>query len=233
MKRHFRLWALFALSTCAGLACAQTAERQAPAAIQQAVDSFVRVQTAGLPGKVTYTLGSIDPRIALPACAAPEAFLPPGARLWGLTSVGVRCNGAAPWSIYVTAQIKVVGDFLVTARPLPQGHALAATDLAAQSGDLTQLPAGILTDPQLAVGKTLSAALAAGQPLRQDLLRAPLVVQQGQTVKLQSTGRGFRVTTDGRSLTNAADGQIAQVRTAGGQTISGVARAGGVVEITF
>jgi flagella basal body P-ring formation protein FlgA len=145
----------------------------------------------------------------------------------------VRCAGATPWSIYVTAQIKVVGNFVVTARPLGQGQALAATDVALQSGDLTQLPAGILTDPQLAMGKTLSAALAAGQPLRQELLRAPLVVQQGQTVKLQSSGHGFRVTTDGRSLTNAADGQIAQVRTAAGQTISGIARSGGVVEIIF
>jgi flagellar basal body P-ring formation protein FlgA len=233
MKRCFKWFAVFALSACAGAACAQAVARQAPATIHNAVDQYMRVQTAGLPGKVTYTIGGIDPRIVLPACAVPEVFLPPGARLWGVTSIGVRCNGATPWSIYVTAQIKVVGDYVVTSRPLGQGQALAATDVTMQSGDLTQLPAGIITDPQLIVGKTLTAALAAGQPLRQDLLRSPLVVQQGQTVKLQSSGRGFRVTTDGRSLTNAADGQIAQVRTSAGQTISGVARAGGVVEIAF
>lgn len=233
MKKFFTLVAMVALGVGGESACAQSVTRQAPSTIQTAVENYVRVQTAGLPGTVTYTIGGIDPRIVLPACAVPEVFLPPGARLWGLTSVGVRCAGATPWSIYVTAQIKVVGNFVVTARPLAQGQALAATDVALQSGDLTQLPAGILTDPQLAMGKTLSAALAAGQPLRQELLRAPLVVQQGQTVKLQSSGHGFRVTTDGRSLTNAADGQIAQVRTAAGQTISGIARSGGVVEIIF
>ena len=53
----------------------------------------------------------------------------------------------------------------------------------------------------------------------------------GQTVKLQSSGQGFRVSADGKSMTNAADGQIAQVRTSNGQTVSGVARAGGVVEM--
>jgi flagella basal body P-ring formation protein FlgA len=110
---------------------------------------------------------------------------------------------------------------------------LAAADLALQDGDLTQLPAGILSDPQQAVGKTLAAALAPGQPLRQDMLRSPLVVQQGQTVKLQSSGHGFRVTAEGRALNNAQDGQVAQVRGTSGQTISGIARAGGVVEITF
>jgi flagella basal body P-ring formation protein FlgA len=233
MKRLFKLLVLCVLSAGGGAACAQAVERQQPAAIQKAVENYLRVQTAGLPGKVTYTVGGIDPRIVLAACAAPEVFLPPGARLWGLTSLGVRCNSATPWSIYMTAQIKVVGDFVVTARPLSQGLALAPTDIAVQSGDLTQLPAGILTDPKLAVGKTLTSALAAGQPLRQELLRSPLVIQQGQTVKVQSSGRGFMVTADGKSLSNASDGQIAQVRISTGQTVSGVARAGGVVDISF
>jgi flagella basal body P-ring formation protein FlgA len=239
---------LFALATIAALGAApalaqrmnergepaaRAADRQEPFAIQQAVENYLRTQTAGLPGTVTYSVGAIDPRSVLPACPALEVFTPPGARLWGLTSLGVRCSGAAPWNIYVTAQIKVVGDYAVTARPLAQGQALTPADIAMQSGDLAQLPAGVLTDAQQAVGKTSLAALAPGQPLRQDLLRAPLVVQQGQTVVVNSSGRGFRVSADGKALNNAYEGQIAQVRTASGQTLSGVARAGGIVEIRF
>ena len=205
--------------------------RQDPRAIQQAVENYLRAQTAGLPGTVTYTVGAIDPRSALPACGALEVFTPAGARLWGLTSLGVRCSGDVAWNIYVAAQIKVVGDYAATARPLAQGQVLTAADITLQSGDLTQLPAGVLTDPQQAIGKTSTATLAPGLPLRQDLLRAPLVVQQGQTVVVHSSGRGFRVSADGKALNNAYDGQIAQVRTASGQTLSGVARAGGIVEI--
>jgi flagella basal body P-ring formation protein FlgA len=41
------------------------------------------------------------------------------------------------------------------------------------------------------------------------------------------------VTADGKSLSNATDGQIAQVRISTGQTVSGVARAGGIVDISF
>jgi flagellar basal body P-ring formation protein FlgA len=212
---------------------ARAGVRQQPLAIQHAVEHYLRTQTAGLPGAVTYTVGGIDPRSVLPACAALEVFTPPGARLWGLTSLGVRCGGATPWNIYVTAEIKVVGEYAVTARPVTQGQVLAPSDIAMHSGDLAQLPAGVLTDLQQAVGKTSLAALAPGQPLRQDLLRAPLVVQQGQTVVVLSSGRGFRVSADGKALNNAYDGQIAQVRTASGQTLSGVARAGGIVEIRF
>lgn len=244
MKNIRPLLAIWLLSLlCAATAYAQVydrrepsapaGERQDPRVIHRAVEQYLRAQTAGLPGAVTFTVGAIDARSVLPACAALDIYTPPGARLWGLTSVGVRCSGAAPWNIYVSAQVKVVGDYAVAARPLAQGQVLAPTDIATQSGDLTQLPAGVVTDPQQALGKTSIAAVAPGQPLRQDLLRAPLVIQQGQTVVVHSSGHGFRVSADGKALNNAYDGQIAQVRTASGQTLSGVARAGGIVEIRF
>ncbi len=234
MKRLFTLLALCTLGMQAGSAAyAQVTERQDPARINHAIENFLRAQTAGLPGKASYNIGSIDPRVALPSCAALEIYLPPGARLWGTTALGVRCSAPAPWSIHVSVQVKVAGDYVVTARPLSQGQAVALADLATQNGDLTQLPAGIVTDPQLAVGKTLTASLTAGHPLRTDLLRSPVVVQQGQTVKLRSSGHGFQISADAKSLNNASDGQIAQVRTANGQTVSGIARTGGIVEIKF
>jgi flagella basal body P-ring formation protein FlgA len=206
---------------------------QSVAAIHQAVDQFVRLQTSGLPGKINYTIGSIDPRLLLPACAALDVFIPSGARLWGQTTLGVRCGGAAPWTIYVNAEVRVSGNYLATTRAIAPGQVLTAADIVTQSGDLTLLPSGVLANPEHAVGKIAVAAVAAGQPLRYDLLRAPLAVQQGQSVKLMSSGAGFRVSAEGRALNNAQDGQVAQVRTASGQTVSGVARAGGSVEISF
>jgi len=69
--------------------------------------------------------------------------------------------------------------------------------------------------------------------VRRDMLRAPNVVAQGQGVRVVSEGPGFRVSTDGRALANAAEGQIVQVRAASGQTVSGIARAGGIVEVRY
>jgi flagella basal body P-ring formation protein FlgA len=58
-------------------------------------------------------------------------------------------------------------------------------------------------------------------------------MQQGQTVKIVSSGPGFQITAEARALNNAVEGQVAQARTAGGQVISGVARPGGVLEVNF
>jgi flagella basal body P-ring formation protein FlgA len=62
---------------------------------------------AGLPGEVSVKVGAVDPRTALAACPAPEAFLQPGARAWGKTTVGVRCTAPSSWTMYIQAQVNV------------------------------------------------------------------------------------------------------------------------------
>lgn len=195
-------------------------------------ERYVRLQTQGIPGKVQITMGKLDVS-RLPPCSAHEAFSPPGTRLSGKTHVGVRCLGPSVWSVLVPVQISVTGSYVTTSRPLGAGQVVTATDLTVLSGDLSTLPTGIVIDPQSAIGKTLRNSLGAGQPLRGDQLLAPLVIRQGQTVTVISKGPGFAVSAEGKAMNNATEGQLAQIRMSSGQTLSGVARADGSVEISF
>lgn len=218
----------------AGAAFAQSeAARQDPELLRKQAEQFLRIQTAGMPGQVKLSIGPVDPRTTLPACGAPEAFLPNGSRPWGRTTVGMRCNAPSPWTIYISATVRVMGSYLATAVPLAQGRVLQATDVVALKGDLTALPNGIITDTSQAVGRSLTISLRAGTPLRDDVLRSQQAVQQGQIVRLETNGRGFRVSAEARAINNAAAGQIAQARTTSGQVVSGVAKAGGIVEVTY
>lgn len=195
-------------------------------------ERFVRLQTQGLPGKVSVTMGKLDVS-RLPPCTAHDAYLPAGSRLSGKTYVGVRCLGPNIWNVLVPVQIAVTGNYVTTTRALVAGQALQASDLAILSGDLSSLPTGIVTDPNSAIGKTLRNSLGSGQPLRSDQLLAPLVIRQGQSVRVISKGAGFAVSSEGKAINNAAEGQMAQIRLNSGQTISGVARADGSVEVSF
>jgi flagella basal body P-ring formation protein FlgA len=159
--------------------------------------------------------------------------MPAGAKPWGRTNVAVRCQVEQSWSIFLPVHIRVVTDYLVTALPLTQGQTVTAGDLARREGDLSDLPAGVLTDERQAIGRTVSMSLGAGRPLRADLLRQPIVVQQNQSVKVVSQGPGFQVANEGRALNNGTEGQVVQVRLHSGQIVSGVARAGGIVAINF
>ncbi|HYD95679.1 MAG TPA: flagellar basal body P-ring formation chaperone FlgA [Noviherbaspirillum sp.] len=209
------------------------APRQDTGALRQTVEQFLLVQSAGLPGEINITVGQIDSRTSLPACAAPEAFLPNGSRAWGKTTVGVRCTAPSPWTIYVSATVQVLGEYVVTAAPLAQGKVVTQGDVLKMKGDLTTLPGSIITDPAQAMGRTAAISLPAGAPLRSDALRAQPAIQQGQTVRVVSAGPGFSVSAEARALNNAAEGQVAQARTASGQVVSGVAKAGGVVEVAY
>lgn len=200
--------------------------------ITAAVDQYVRGQTRGLPGRVDVTVAALDPRTQVSSCTALDPFTPPGNRLWGKTMVGVRCLAPAAWTIYVPVQVRVYAPYVVTNRPISAGQLLSATDLDSREGDLTTLPTGIITAPGQGVGKTLRNSVGGGQPLRADMLLSPPVIQQGQDVRLIYKGTGFAVSNEGKALNTAADGQIARARTGGGQTVSGIARPGGIIEIT-
>jgi flagellar basal body P-ring formation protein FlgA len=222
-------------SALAGVALAQPQAAVPPdsADLRQSVTRFLQMQTAGLPGLASFEVGQADARLALAPCAQHEAFLPPGTRAWGRINVGVRCVAGASWSIYLPARVRVEGDYLVAARALGRGQIIAEGDYGFMRGELTELPPNMITDPQHAIGQTVNGAIGAGQPLRADWLRAPVAVQQGQVVKLFARGNGFAVSHDGRALANAQSGQMVQVRTGQGQVVSGVARAGGQVEVVY
>lgn len=210
------------------------AARQDPGPVKKTIEDFLLIQVKGLPGQASFKVGHIDPQNNLAPCTAFEVSLPPGARAWGNTHVNVQCQSDGGWSIFVPVQIRVIGDYLVTARPLAQGQVISASDLTKNHGDLAGLPSGILTDPSQAIGKISALSITSGRPLRSDMLRQAMVVQQGQGVKVISKGPGFQVTGgEGRALNNAIDGQVVQVRMANGHVVSGIARAGGVVEVTY
>jgi flagella basal body P-ring formation protein FlgA len=207
--------------------------RQDLAALRQSAEQFLQRESQGLPGQVQVNVGAIDPRLSLPACSAVQGFLPAGSRAWGKTSVGLRCTAPSPWTVYVSAQVQVQGEYVVAAVPLAQGQLLQAGDLGRAQGDLGILPPGVLTDPAQAIGQTVTRSLALGAPLRADLIKGQQVVSQGQVVRLVGNGRGFKVTSEGRSLSNGSEGQTVQARAANGQMVSGIARAGGTVEVNW
>lgn len=207
---------------------------QASPPVIKAVEDFLKIQTQGLPGQVSFAITPLDPRNHLMPCKEFAVSLSPGGRLWGNTSVLVRCQSEGGWKIYVPLRIRVQGEYLVTARALTQGQTLTESDLARNTGDLTALPDGLLTDLNQAQGRTTTRSLPAGQPLRGDMLRQASAVQQGQSVKVIAKGVDFQVSSgDGRALSTASEGQVVQVRMANGHIVSGIARANGVVEISF
>jgi len=204
--------------------------QQDPESIRRAALAFLQQQIAGLPGKATATVTTAFPR-GLAACTTLEPFMPTGARLWGRTTVGVRCAGERPWTVYLQAKVTVQATYYVAARQIAPGEPLSAADLVARDGDLTVLPLAVITDPAQAIGATALARISAGLPLRQDLLKSAASVSAGQTVRVVAAGPGFTISAEGSALANAAPGQSVRVRMAAGQIVTAIVKDAGTVEI--
>ncbi|OMG70883.1 flagellar basal body P-ring formation chaperone FlgA [Burkholderia ubonensis] len=204
--------------------------QQDPDTIRRTALAFLQQQIAGLPGKPAASVASSFPR-GLAACTTLEPFLPTGARLWGRTTVGVRCAGERPWTVYLQAKVTVQATYYAAARQIAPGEVLTAADLVARDGDLTLLPLAVITDPSQAVGSTALARVAAGLPLRQDMLKSAASVSAGQTVRVVAAGPGFTISTEGSALANAAPGQSVRVRMAAGQIVTAIVKDAGTVEI--
>ena len=208
------------------------AQQQDIAVIKTAVENFIYRNTSTLPGEVIVNIDKIDNHLNLPNCPVLEPFIPTGSRLWGKTSVGVRCNHQyVIWTIYVQAEVNVMTSVLHIARPVSSGQPLTFEDITFQNVNLTQMPDGIFTSADHVIGKVATTNLSAGQPLRQQMLRAPYVISRGQKVNLVIQGRGFSVSSEGIALADAAEGQVVQVRNKSGRIISGIARINSIVEV--
>ena len=191
------------------------------------------MKTAGSGNEITISVTPPDARLRLGKCDSMETWLPSGNRLWGRASVGVRCRTPSSWSIYVPVLVRISGHALVAARAVARGQALDIQDVQSQLRDLTPYPGGILTSPEQVIGKTAAASIQAGDLLRPELLRASLIVRQGQPVVLVAQGAGFKVSSEGTAMGNATVGQVVSAKTRSGQIIKGIAKSEGVVEVYF
>lgn len=232
-KRLHRLSFAALLASLLPLAPLQAQVRDDNAQIRSAIESYLRQQTAGLPGQASFSVNPVENSAGRPPCTRLDVSMAPGARSLGRTTVLVRCNSEANWAIYVPVQIRLITEYLVTSRPLNQGQLIGEGDLSRQNGDLGDLPNGVLLDPSQAVGRMAATSLPAGRPLLVEQLRQAPVVLAGQTVKVISRGPSFEVSNEGRALTAATEGRVVQVRLNTGQVVTGLARQGGIVEISF
>jgi flagella basal body P-ring formation protein FlgA len=202
---------------------------QSPSDVARDAKIFIDRQPLPGGGDIEIAVGEPDSRLALAPCARREPFVPPGAKLWGRATLGVRCVEGADWTVYVPIEVRVFAPVQVAARPIGRGQEVGADDVRIERLDLTRMRGQPIGADERLDSVVTVRAVAAGEPLRRDLLRAPPVVAAGDPVRIVVDGTGFAVSTDGKALSGAGDGQAVRVATASGRILTGIARPGHVV----
>ncbi len=196
-------------------------------------EQFLIEKTKDLTGKAEIAITPLDNRLKLPACANLVAYQSQGARIWGKTTVAIRCEGPETWRVMVKAHVKIHTAYLVAARVLPQGHVIRESDLTLVTGDITAMRPGVLTSKEHAAGRTVIRSMQPGTAIWVEQLRSPKAIQQGQSVRIISQGRGFFISGEGYAINSASEGQVAKAKMPNGAIIRGIAKADGIIEVNF
>ncbi len=176
-------------------------------------------QTKGV--RVDVKVGKLDPRLKLAPCQHIDTYLPPGLPVWGATRMGLRCTqGAKLWNVSIPIQVSVYTQATVVKAALPVGTVLDASQLGQAEVDIAAAPGAAVSDPMLAVGRTLGRAVAAGATLRQTDLRARQYFAAGETVRVNAIGPGWQVVTEAQAIGAGIEGQSVHVRTEGGRLLT-------------
>lgn len=211
-----------------GLLLAQNAIANVPPDIDVAIKRFVarNPMVAGMQTEVEY----IDQNPTIQACPEKiEVGSQPGIRLWGRTSVQLRCRKLA-WTYNLAIRVRVIGDYVVAGRYLQGNVKVAQGDLRVVQGDLTDLTDDVLRSVKDGYNRILVRPVQAGMPIGLNDLREPAVIAIGDPVRILISGKDFEVTGEGVAQTSGMVGDTVKVKLYDGQTISGkILRAGVVV----
>jgi flagella basal body P-ring formation protein FlgA len=194
---------------------ADTLPVQGQQALQDAARAFLQEQldeTGATDAEVQ--VGQVDSRLRLAACPSPqlEAFLPAGSRLGGKLTVGVRCSGPKPWTLYLPAEIKLFAEVVVASQPLPRGIEITAQHVSRSRKDVSDLHAGYFTALEQVIGKIATKPIKPGDVLTPQRLKAPLLVRRGEDVTIIAAVGGLEVRSKGTALADAAQGETVNVR---------------------
>lgn len=225
--------------SCAGLAALPAAADTAGQfqdidLIRQAAEDFaldrLDVDMAHV-SNVSAEAGNLDARLHLAACDLPlESFSMSASTSPGRTTVGVRCTGSSPWTLYVPVRVDASVEVLAAARALSRGEAAGPALVEYREVSMARLPAGYLTDPGQLENMELARNLQPGDILTNRMFRARELIKRGQGVLIYARTPGIEVKMAGVAMESGVSGQLIRVQNSNsGRTVQAVVQDDGTV----
>ncbi len=179
--------------------------------IKETAEDFVHSNLA-LSGDKRFQIssGQLDPRLRLAPCDATlEAFSPPGSRLQGNTTIGIRCSAPKPWSIYMPVKIAVYQHAMIFRDKMARGHIIGSDDIAFEEVDVSRIRGKLFIRKEQVIGTKLKSSVQANQVL--DSAQICLICK-GDAVIISASSHSISVTMAGVALNDGSKGDKIRVQ---------------------
>jgi flagella basal body P-ring formation protein FlgA len=211
-KVTFNTLVAMLLFSAATIGHAGSEQYQSHDSIVAAVTEYLIQTVAHQNNAAKIAVTPLDHRLKLRQCDTPlTTFSPPGGSKMGRTSVGVRCESPAPWSLYVTAKVGLELPVVVANRDLARGEAITAADVEMQLSDTTHLLRGYYGSADEVVGRIPKRTLRRGKVITPSSLVVQKTVRRGEQVTILAAAGSIEVRMQGKAMKNGNPGDLIPV----------------------
>jgi len=180
-------------------------------------------------------VGGLDSRLRLQQCDSTlEAFTQRDRIGLGNQTVGVKCSGSVPWSVYVPVTVKLFKPVVVTTKALAARHIITTADVSLKRVDVGAFKRGYLSDMSLVIGQQLKYPLSTGALLNRNNVKPEKIVRRGDLITLIAEAGSMSVRMNGTALSDASLGQRIKVKNSSSKrVVEGIVDAPGVVRVSL
>ncbi len=203
--------------------------------IEQAAYVYAMEQAQAEYDLAQIVVSSLDYRLRLQQCEHPlEAFSPRDRVGLGNQTIGVKCSGSVPWSVYVPVTVKLFKPVVVTTKALAAKHIITASDVALKRIDVGAFQRGYLSNAKPLIGQQLKYPLPAGAPLNHHNVKPEKIVRRGDLITLVAEAGSMSVRMNGTALTDASLGQRVKVKnSSSNRVVEGIVDGPGIVRVNM
>lgn len=158
-------------------------------------------------------ISQLDSRLRLKKCSKPlDAFFPPGMKLSGRTTVGVRCPDVKPWKLFVTATITIYSDVIVAGEHIMRGSTIQASDIRTAKKEVTAISRGYFTEPNQVIGKVSKFSINKDGIIYPSVISKPKLVKRGKEVIILARSGEIIIKTRGTAISDGTLGELIKVK---------------------
>ncbi|MDN4545966.1 MULTISPECIES: flagellar basal body P-ring formation chaperone FlgA [unclassified Pseudomonas] len=190
--------------------------------------------TSQTEGRYEIEVNKLDPRMHMPMCDKELTATLESPKPIGRVTVKVRCEGAAPWTVFVPAQVRLFRDVVTSARPLRRTAIIEPEDVLLRERDISLISQGYLTSLDQAIGQRLTRPMVTDQVITLVNIEQAEVIRKGDQVVITARSGTLSVRMPGEALSNGGLSEQIRVKNLNSQrVIKALVTAPGQVEVSM
>lgn len=143
----------------------------------------------------------------------------------------IKCDNNSVRQMFIQAQVKLSGPYLVSSRDIPAGTTITRNMLQISTGNITGQLDDIFDQEEDLLDKVLTRSLREGEVFLKRNIEESKLISRGQNVTFESIGTAFRISGTAIAMQSGTAGEQISLKLPSNKVISGIIIGPGKISI--